>query len=310
MPFNINTQQSWLVIIGVVVCLCAIFLGKIVIHVVSPTLFSDHIKPNKVLVRKTNSTSVNDVNVKDSTSLVTKNMFCASCVYKPSAIVNYSSDGEITIPITSLPLRLVATNIATNAKLSFATIVNTEDKTKGGYLVSDLIPQAGKIKTIHSRYVDFINESSGLVERIVLDTDQKIQARSHSSPSTKKRSKKTKLSQAIADGIKKTGENQYEIERAVIEKIMGDPSAMKGVRIVPAMKNGKPNGFKIYAVRKSSPFHHIGLKNGDVLNAINGFELSSPDKALEIYIKVREVNNLSLSLTRKGSPVTIDYTIR
>jgi general secretion pathway protein C len=45
----------------------------------------------------------------------------------------------------------------------------------------------------------------------------------------------------------------------------------KGARVVPAVKNGKPDGFKLYAIRPSSVYSKLGLTNGDTIQSINGF---------------------------------------
>ena len=50
--------------------------------------------------------------------------------------------------------------------------------------------------------------------------------------------------------------------------------------------------------------------NGDTLQSINGFELTSADKALEVYTKLREATSLEVNVTRRGKPVTLKYTIR
>ena len=43
----------------------------------------------------------------------------------------------------------------------------------------------------------------------------------------------------------------------------------------------------MYAIRPNSLFGKIGLQNGDTIKSINGIDMSSPDKALEVYTKVR-----------------------
>jgi general secretion pathway protein C len=97
----------------------------------------------------------------------------------------------------------------------------------------------------------------------------------------------------------------------VVDKVLANPMAVgRGARIVPSIKNGKPNGFKLYAIRPSSVYANIGLMNGDTLHAVNGFELTTPDKALEVYTKVRESNSLSVNITRRGKPVTLNYSIK
>ena len=87
-------------------------------------------------------------------------------------------------------------------------------------------------------------------------------------------------------------------------------TAPRGVRVVPSMKNGQPNGFKLYAVRPSSVYAKLGLTNGDTLQSINGFELTSADKALEVYTKLREATQLQVEITRRGKPMTLNYSIR
>jgi general secretion pathway protein C len=66
----------------------------------------------------------------------------------------------------------------------------------------------------------------------------------------------------------------------------------------------------LYAIRPSSVYAKLGLANGDTLQAINGFELTSADKALEVYTKLREATSLQVSVTRRGKDMTINYTIR
>jgi general secretion pathway protein C len=84
----------------------------------------------------------------------------------------------------------------------------------------------------------------------------------------------------------------------------------KGARVVPAVKNGQPDGFKLYAIRPSSVYAKLGLTNGDTLQAINGFQLTSADKALEVYTKLREATQLEVEITRRGKPMTLKYSIR
>ena len=59
-------------------------------------------------------------------------------------------------------------------------------------------------------------------------------------------------------------------------------------RIVPSFKNGVANGFKLFSIVPDSLYAKIGIQNGDVIRRINGYEMNSPDKALEIYQKLRD----------------------
>ena len=119
------------------------------------------------------------------------------------------------------------------------------------------------------------------------------------------------LLSAVESGVHKVDDSTFEVDRSLVEKVLAIPTAVaRGARIVPSVKNGQPNGFKLYAIRPSSVYSKIGFMNGDTVHAVNGFELNSMDKALEVYTKVRESSSLSVSITRRGKPVTLNYTIK
>jgi general secretion pathway protein C len=76
------------------------------------------------------------------------------------------------------------------------------------------------------------------------------------------------------------------------------------------MKNGKPEGLKVYAIRPASLWAKLGVLNGDTLNAINGFDLSSMDQSLEVFAKVRNAKAIEVKVIRRGKPVILKYTVR
>jgi hypothetical protein len=115
----------------------------------------------------------------------------------------------------------------------------------------------------------------------------------------------------VIAGIKRISDAQVEITRAAVDEILSNPMPfVKGARVVPAIKDGKPAGMKIYAIRPSSLVAKVGLANGDTLLAINGIELNSPEQALDLYTKVRTAKKLDLSLVRRGTPMTLTILIK
>lgn len=47
----------------------------------------------------------------------------------------------------------------------------------------------------------------------------------------------------------------------------------------------------------------LGVKNGDVLSAVNGIQLSSLDAAMQLYTKLRSAKHVSLIIDRHGTAV-------
>jgi general secretion pathway protein C len=117
--------------------------------------------------------------------------------------------------------------------------------------------------------------------------------------------------QAAIDSIIKVDDQTFIIPRSTVDTILANPMAIaRGARVVPSMKNGVANGFKLYAIRPSSVYAKLGLNNGDTIQSINGFELTSPDKALDAYTRLQSATDVQVEITRRGNPLTLSYTIR
>jgi general secretion pathway protein C len=116
---------------------------------------------------------------------------------------------------------------------------------------------------------------------------------------------------ATGGSIRATSENEYEVPRAEIDRTLSNLNdvAMQA-RIVPAFKDGVAQGFKLFSIRPDSIYTKIGIQNGDVIKRINGFDLNSPEKALEVYSKLKEANRIDIEVERNGSVVRKTYNVR
>jgi general secretion pathway protein C len=293
------------------VAVCAVFTAKATSHIVEAKFLGDPEHGPKIApVAPRADAPIAAVRSKEGGQLASRNMFCSDCTPQ----VDSKTSDPSSIAITSLPLALLATNIGPRIEESYATIINSETQKQGAYALGDAVPGAtnsGKLKAIHFKYVDF--ENNGRVERLVLlgATPPATAVAAVEVPQLGNDENKDDMQAAVDSGIKKIDESNYEIDKALVEKVLLNPMAVaKGARVVPSMKNGKPDGFKLYAIRPSSAFAKLGLTNGDTLQSINGFELTSADKALEVYTKLREATSLEVEVTRRGKPVTLKYSIR
>lgn len=73
----------------------------------------------------------------------------------------------------------------------------------------------------------------------------------------------------------------------------GDP-----LRIMPSVKDGRVRGLKVYGLRPDSLPKQLGLKNGDLLAAIDGQPLTSVGDVLAAL--QRRPASLELEIERKG----------
>ena len=62
-------------------------------------------------------------------------------------------------------------------------------------------------------------------------------------------------------------------------------------------------------MRPNSLYRAIGIRSGDVIQRINGEELSSPGKALELFTKLQNSSAITLDVGRRGKQHTMNYKI-
>lgn len=117
--------------------------------------------------------------------------------------------------------------------------------------------------------------------------------------------------QDIASKIQKVSDTEFNVDRGVVDKILQNQAQlMRSARIVPEQQNGKVVGIRLFGIRPGTLLGTLGLQSGDRLESINGFNMSSPEKALEAYARLRTASSLDVKINRRGRPMDIEYNIK
>ena len=115
----------------------------------------------------------------------------------------------------------------------------------------------------------------------------------------------------IAKGIVQRSPTEFDIDRATLDKILENQAdLMRQARVVPEQENGRTVGIRMYGIRPDTLLGKLGMENGDRLQTINGFDMSSPEKALEAYARLRTADKLTVQINRRGQNTNLDYTIK
>jgi len=241
-------------------------------------------------------------------------------------------------PKSSLRLRLVGTTAFSEARYSLASIVDESQGSAGAGLYSinecavvdtsrlspddvklmDKPPPCNKVgdaaivRRIEPEKVYIFNTSESRIEYLALNEPPGTgEAPSMAMKVDKPEDKPSGDGKDIGEGITKTGENSYGVPRTAVDGALNNLSELATqARIVPAFEGGKPVGFKLFSIKPGSLYSKIGLQNGDVISRINGFEMSSPEKGLEVYQKLKDASNVTVDVKRRGKPMTLDYAIQ
>lgn len=136
-------------------------------------------------------------------------------------------------------------------------------------------------------------------------------AEARPAPRTRRRSGAPAVPNEISDKIQKVSDSEFNIDRSVVDRILENQAElMRSARIVPEQKDGKTVGIRLFGIRPDTLLGTLGMQNGDRLEKINGYDMASPEKALEAYARLRTASSLTVTLTRRGNPMTIEYQIR
>lgn len=152
---------------------------------------------------------------------------------------------------------------------------------------------------------------AGLFEKVDIKPAAPAPAASGSASAPPSGGNSKTVDPSIAKGIQKVSPTEFNIDRAVVDKILENQAdLMRQARIVPEQENGKVVGIRLFGVRSDTLLGTLGMENGDRLQTINGFEMGSPEKALEAYARLRTADKLTISLNRKGQNMNLDYNIK
>jgi len=259
------------------------------------------------------------------------NLFCPTCV--PPVPVDENGQpiaeaasgpvdelGRPTGPViqpgetkTRLPLRLMATMEAEDPDDSLASILDTEAGVSGLYAAGDVVRTGVVVMSVDQAIVHLRNNAT--LEYVQLGDDAPPPPPPPEEPKEGEEKEEPKPDDRTIPGAEEAincpTEDTCTVERAFVEQLMANPALLaKQARIVPKQKDDEVLGYKLYGIRRGSLPKLLGLKNGDMITAVNGEELKSMDKAMALYTKLRRASNLSVSIERKGKSITKEIQIQ
>ena len=192
---------------------------------------------------------------------------------------------------STLGIRLLGTLVAQDPRWSMASIHELPAGSAHSLMVSDVI-QGARVFAIERERIlllvdgrlEYVDGSGSVVPSMV-----NIQP---GAPA------------GLGRGIRETGPDTRIVPREDVTEVLTHlPEVSTQARVVPAFKDGRPVGFKLFSIREGSFYSRLGLRDGDVIQRINGLDLDGPDKALEAFTKLRDARRIELQIERGGAPV-------
>ena len=236
--------------------------------------------------------------------IVRRNIFNSGDM--PIPIASLEGDGrgeefEDNIPVkTSLALILEGTAVHRNPFRSIATVKGQEETAT--YTVDDQIENLAKVISILRKKVIFRNLENKKLEFIEIDREL-----------LKAQAPRFKSAEQFSQGrsIMREG-NTFRATRAEVNKHLSNYRSLLSQANTKPVKDpatGDVLGFEIFAIRPGSIFEQLGLKDGDIIDSVNGESVTNPGKAMSMFNQLRSASEINISINRNGRSEELEYQI-
>jgi general secretion pathway protein C len=228
----------------------------------------------------------------------------------------FNQDGKIPAPLTAgqggpsgpegipvasqLPLKLEGTMVHANPHKSVCTITVKGKPEATSFMVDREIEGMARITAIERRKVVFRNLSNNRLEFIEIPKDGAI-------------SFGVKDATPTTSEVQQNGNFEYTMRRADVTKYLGNlGQILQQARMIPNIvpgSGGRVDGFKFVNIEPGSIFEKLGFKPGDTLKKVNGEEVNTPTKGMELFNSLKSESRLQISVERNGREETFKYDI-
>ncbi len=277
-------------------------LGYVVVRtVLMPQNVGDAFVPKSAIgnesINATETASFPDSSVQDYSIIVERGIFGSRV--SPLEVDKSLQGGNSASPAESaeeeLDIALLGT-VAGNPEISRAIIKDLESNVLHLYKTGDTVATAS-IESIEKDAVVLIHKG----QRKMLNLGNR-ESKRYDTDNTQTALAK-KATQAVEN-------NPSAKPQTFVDKLRDTAMMLPEAVVEPYAINGQVEGLKITGLENIKEAKDIGLKNGDVVRAVNGHRLTSKQKAYQISMKARSQTTLNVELLRNDKIKMFSFPLR
>jgi general secretion pathway protein C len=115
----------------------------------------------------------------------------------------------------------------------------------------------------------------------------------------------------VTRAIVRTGAGSFALDRNARDALIdGAGDLMRSVAVRPEKQGDDVIGLRIATLQPGTALDALGVHAGDVLLSLDGISLTSPDRMLQAYARVRTEERVHVVVLRDGRPLDLDYVVR
>lgn len=202
------------------------------------------------------------------------------------------------------PLDVILLGTATGAPGdSFAVLYDPATREQDLYQIDDFVKDEARIVEIdRDRVLLQRGDDREVLE--ILEPDESIHSK-------RRRRGRAPVRKGGNTGVRRLSATTFAISEERVEKSLENINRlMTQIRVVPSFQDGRADGFKVFAIKPRSIFAQVGLRNGDIIRSVNDRPISDPARAFKLLQDLRDERDMTVEISRRGRPLTLNYEIR
>ncbi len=284
----------WIAKAALVAVLLYVGFGVVVNRVRLSAMFDPDTASGELRVAEMQAAPAETRSPSDYAAIVQRNLFADAAPaagQQPDA--NRASAAPSVPSADDLGLRLVGT-IAGGPAASRAIIQNTKSHTTDFYRIGDTVASA-TVEAIQRETAVLRYQGRPLVlKQCSGTTADKGQKAGAAAPKTESRSQPSPVGTAASS----------ESSRAVYMS-----EVFRKATIEPYVRNDRTEGLRITGLDKIPLAEAFGFQNGDIVQTVNGQQLTSKQKAFQVLQKARTQSKVNIQILRDGKRKELSFDL-
>ncbi len=234
------------------------------------------------------------------------NPFRTNAAGGPKKIANTKC--EEATQASNLPIKLVNTVVLQDSVKSLASVQVRGDRDLLEVRQGDKISNLAEVFKITRLGILFRNLENGVCESVTSDKGFS-RGGSPISVMSPSQSKSFKANKKMA-GIENVG-NKFQIKKALLDEKMKDlQGILTQARGIPITNPDGTMSFKVVEIDPAGLFPYLGIQDGDIITSINGKPIYSLNEVMNLFGRIRNLDQLSLGIKREGTDSNQEYSIQ
>jgi general secretion pathway protein C len=217
----------------------------------------------------------------------------------PAQPARIPAEAPKSIPLTGLPLRLLATLTQEESRLSLAQIEDIQHASQQLLKEGQVLKERPHVTLVRVEPNSVLLDNYGVQERLMLDPDGR--RLSVDTILGGDETRKVELSEEERERRRQLSERLRAITDAGADyqPVLEMGGLLDDAVVRPRYdEQGEMTGIKLSEIRPGSVYEKVGIREGDVLTSVNGVAVGSPQAAAELLAQLASSRPLEVAVER------------